>query len=65
MPKRLQDGKLVAELEKEAGLAPGLLGPLLALEADCPDLNARGERKQLYRAIEKLLDAAADEAEGQ
>lgn len=63
MSHQVQDQELVAELEQAAGLPSGLLARLLALEDDFPDLNARGERKELYRALEEIVDAAADEAE--
>lgn len=61
MSHQAQDQELIAGLEQTAGLAPGLLALLLALEGDFPDLSARGERKQLYRALEEIVDAAADE----
>lgn len=56
----LQDQELITSLESEAGIAPGLLSRLLSLETDFPDLNARGARRELYRAVEGVLDAEAD-----
>lgn len=63
MSNDLEDAALVASLEREASLTPGILARLLALEVDFPDLNGRGVRRNLYRAIEDLLDAAADRTE--
>ena len=60
MSYRSQDEELVAKLEHKAGLAPGLLARLLALEAEFPDLNARGQRRELLRSVAVILDAAAD-----
>lgn len=63
MTNRLQDEELIASLESEAGIGPGLLSRLLALETDFPDLNARGARRELYRVLESVLDAEADRSE--
>ena len=63
MANHLQDEELIASLESEAGIAQGLLSRLLSLEADFPDLNARGARRELYRAVESLLDGEADRSE--
>ncbi len=60
MVNRLQDGELVASLERNSGLEPGLLARLLALETDFPDLNARGQRRELLRTLSEIMDAAAD-----
>ncbi len=60
MPDQLQDDDLIAALEREAGLEPGLLRRLLALEAEFPDLNMRGARRDLYRSLAAILDAEAD-----
>lgn len=60
VPNRLQDEDLVASLELGAGITPGLLVQLLSLEADFPDLNARGARRELFRTVETILDADAD-----
>ena len=60
MADRLQDEELVAALERDAGLEPGLLARLLRLEDTFPDLNARGSRRDLYRSLAAILDAAAD-----
>lgn len=60
MANQLHDGELVASLEREAGLKPGLLASLLALETEFPDLNARGQRRELLRTLSEIMDAAAD-----
>jgi hypothetical protein len=59
----LHDGELVASLERDAGLKPGLLATLLALESDFPDLNARGQRRELLRTLSEIMDTAADDTE--
>lgn len=62
MPERLQHDELVENIEQEAGLAPGLLTRLLALESSFPNLNARGQRRELLRTVSRIMDEAADEA---
>lgn len=62
MPERSQHNELVENLEREAGLAPGLLARLLALESSFPNLNARGQRRELLRTVSRVMDEAADDA---
>jgi hypothetical protein len=52
--------ELIAEVEHEAGLTPGLLASLIALENQFPDLNARGVRQDILRRVAEILDPAAD-----
>lgn len=65
MPNRTEDETLIASLEQTAALPAGILGRLLALESEYPDLSARGARRNLYRSIETILDEAADRIEAQ
>lgn len=62
MPGRLQHDELVESLEREAGLEPGLLARLLALESSFPNLSARGQRRELLRTVSRIMDEAADRA---
>ncbi|MCG6116283.1 MAG: hypothetical protein MEQ84_13920 [Mesorhizobium sp.] len=63
MPNQLHDSELVASIERDAGLEPGMLASLLALETEFPDLNARGQRRELLRTLSEIMDAAADGTE--
>ena len=63
MPDRSLDEDFVLALEQEAGLPAELLSQVLELESDFPDLDARGARKSLQRALAQILDNAADRIE--